>query len=160
VKPLRPVLLSLAGALALSVPGCNRGMPPDNSTPSGLTVSEADTSLDLQRIPESVLAEAFSNKTSNLQVLVRGKVSRFLADDTEGDKHQRMIVELENGQTLLVAHNIDLAPRVPEAALGHVVYLYGEYEWNEEGGVVHWTHKDPSHSHVDGWIQWQGARFE
>ena len=160
MNPLRPVLFSLACSLGLSIVGCKRGRPQDLQAPSGAARSEVDSSLDIQRTPESVLADAYAHRGSNLQVLVRGRVVKFLSDDIEGVKHQRMILELENRQTLLVAHNIDLAPRIPEAALGHVVYLYGEYVWNERGGLIHWTHKDPSRFHPDGWIQWQGRRFE
>ena len=107
-----------------------------------------------------MIEDAFRNNQSNLQVLVRGVVTRFLADDVEGDKHQRLIIRLSNNQTLLVAHNIDLATRVPESALGGTVYVHGEYEWNDQGGVAHWTHRDPAGKHPDGWIQFRSVRYE
>lgn len=163
MNPLRPVLFLLAGSLALAAMGCKRGPSPENAAAaaaSGSAPSDVDSFLDVQRTPESILADAFARHGSHLQFLVRGKVVKFLPDDVDGAKHQKFLLELENRQTLLVAHNIDLAPRVPDTALGQIVYLYGEYVWNDKGGLIHWTHKDPSRFHVDGWIQWQGRRFD
>ena len=82
-----------------------------------------------------------------------------LPDDREGSQHQRFIVRLSDGQTLLVAHNIDLAPRVP-LDKNDEVRIKGQYEWNEKGGVLHWTHHDPGGRHEEGWIEHQGKRYE
>ena len=40
-------------------------------------------------------------------------VTRLLADDNEGSRHQRFIINPGGNHTLLVAHNIDLAKRAP-----------------------------------------------
>lgn len=109
---------------------------------------------------DSVIAEAFESKRNDLQVRGVGKVSRILPDDNEGSRHQRFILRLESGQTLLVAHNIDLAPRIPNIQLGDSVEFYGEYEWNTQGGVIHWTHKDPRGDHVAGWLRHEGTIYQ
>ena len=80
-----------------------------------------------------VLAQAFENRQSNLQVEGSGKVMRVLPDDNYGSRHQRFILRLDSGQTVLVAHNIDLADRVSSLREGDLVEFYGEYEWNPEG---------------------------
>ena len=75
-------------------------------------------------------------------------------------KHQRFILRLENNQTLLIAHNIDLAPRVANIKKGDKVEFYGEYEYNKKGGVIHWTHKSSSTRHQHGWLKHNGNLYQ
>lgn len=86
------------------------------------------------------------------------RVSRLLSDDNEGSRHQRFIVTLDNRRTLLIAHNIDLAERVP-VRKGSAITLRGRYEPNDRGGVIHWTHHDPQGG-PGGWIEFRGQRYE
>ena len=109
---------------------------------------------------DRAIQAAYENRQSDVQVEGAGRVVKVLPDDTEGSRHQKFILELASGQTLLVAHNIDLAPRIPDLREGDRVSFYGEYEWNERGGVVHWTHHDPQGRHVDGWLKHQGKRYQ
>ena len=64
------------------------------------------------------------------------------------------------GQTLLIAHNIDIAPRINSLQKGDLILFYGEYEWNPQGGVIHWTHQDPNGNHVGGWIEHEKTRYQ
>jgi hypothetical protein len=89
-----------------------------------------------------------------------GTVVRILPDDTQGDRHQRFILRLASGQTLLVAHNIDIAPRVSPLIEGDIVEYKGEYVPNDKGGVVHWTHHDPAGNHSSGWLKHAGQTFQ
>ena len=100
----------------------------------------------------------FADRASGVMVEVSGRVDRLLADDREGSPHQRFILELPSGHTLLVAHNIDLAQRAPLSP-GDPVELRGQYEWNAQGGVLHWTHDDPGGGHSGGWIRHQGKTY-
>lgn len=109
---------------------------------------------------DSATTVAFNEWKSGNQVQGSGMVIRILLDDNEGSRHQRFIVRLKTGQTLLVAHNIDLAPRVPLLREGDTVSFNGEYEWNEKGGVVHWTHRDPQRLHVPGWLKHNGQMYQ
>jgi len=103
---------------------------------------------------------AYQNQLSDIQVGGSGKVSRILSDDNQGSRHQRFILRLSSGQTLLVAHNIDLAPKISTLQKGDVVQFFGEYEWNSRGGVIHWTHHDPGGQHVAGWLKHNGRKYE
>jgi hypothetical protein len=89
-----------------------------------------------------------------------GTVVRLLSDDVEGGRHQRFILELPSGQTVLVAHNIDIAPRLDGLETGDDVAFRGIYEWNAQGGVVHWTHHDPSGQHAAGWLRHGGRTVQ
>lgn len=108
----------------------------------------------------AVLENAYNTGISNLQVMVQGRVTSVLSDDLHGDRHQRFIIQLSNGQTLLIAHNIDVAPRVAGLNAGDTVVVFGEYEWNTQGGTIHWTHHDPDGSHIGGWIDRNGIRYQ
>ena len=132
------------------------------SSQNGSTLNEVPSSISEQSTGKSdaVIANAFSNHKSNLQVSGQGVVTRLLPDDNSGSRHQKFILKLSSGQTLLVAHNIDLAPRISSLREGDSVQFYGEYEWNEKGGVLHWTHRDPNGSHVAGWLQHQGQWYQ
>ena len=108
---------------------------------------------------DDTLGRAFASHATNLEVEGRGTVSKVLSDDNDGARHQRFILKLASGQTLLVAHNIVIAPRVP-LSVGAAVAFRGEYEWNAQGGVIHWTHHDPDGSHSAGWIKLGGRTYQ
>jgi hypothetical protein len=109
---------------------------------------------------DGVLQEAYNNQESGLQVEGKGVVIKTLSDDLDGSRHQRFILRLDSGQTLLIAHNIDLAPRINELMPGDNIEFYGEYEWNSKGGVIHWTHHDPSNEHVGGWLKYGDRTYQ
>ena len=106
------------------------------------------------------IGRAFASRASDVQVKGEGKVIRVLADDLDGSRHQRFIVELASGQTLLITHNIDIAPRITELKIGDSISFNGEYVWNEKGGVIHWTHHDPQGRHVAGWVIHDGKTYK
>jgi hypothetical protein len=108
----------------------------------------------------AALSAAFEGQQSDIQVRGTGQVSRILSDDYDGSRHQRFILRMDSGQTVLVAHNIDLAPRIDSLRTGDSVEFYGEYEWNSKGGVVHWTHHDPRGAHAGGWLKHDGRTYE
>lgn len=92
-------------------------------------------------------------------VTLSGTVDRTLPDDNDGSRHQRFILRLDSGRTILIAHNIDLAARVPIRENDRVT-LRGEYEWSAQGGTIHWTHHDPKQWREGGWIDHAGKRYE
>ncbi len=83
-----------------------------------------------------------------------GFVRRLLTDDDDASRHQRFIIRLSNRQTLLIAHNIEVAEVVP-LSLGDRIYFRGMYEWNDLGGLVHWTHHDPQGGEDGGWVRYR-----
>ena len=109
---------------------------------------------------DSSIGRAFAAGASDVPVEGEGTVSRVLADDLNGHRHQRFIVQIASGQTVLVAHNIDIAPRVKGLKKGDTVRFKGEYVWNDKGGVVHWTHHDPDGRHDAGWLKCNGKTYQ
>ncbi|HKP81766.1 MAG TPA: DUF3465 domain-containing protein [Pyrinomonadaceae bacterium] len=106
------------------------------------------------------IGQAFASGTTNIQVEGKGTVIRVLSDDENAPRHQRFIVELASGQTLLVTHNIDIAPRISGLEEGDSVSFNGEYVWNAKGGVIHWTHHDPRGRHIPGWVIHNGKTYK
>ena len=89
-----------------------------------------------------------------------GIVTQILPDDTVGRRHQKFILKLSSGNTVLIAHNIDIAPRIAELKEGDVVEFNGVFEMNKNGGVVHWTHHDPSGKRAGGWLKHNGRFYK
>jgi uncharacterized protein DUF3465 len=116
---------------------------PSSSQPAAPTARAAPAS--------SVVSDLFRARRSNIEVETGGRVVRLLPDDREGSPHQRFLLRVSGGTTVLVAHNLALAARV-SVGPGDSVELRGEYEWNAKGGVIHWTHADPGGRHERGWI--------
>lgn len=108
----------------------------------------------------SSIKNAFDKQKSNIQVKGSGKVIHVLPDDIKGSRHQKFLLKLDTGLTILIAHNIDLAPRIKSISKGDTVKFFGEYEWTNKGGVVHWTHLDPSNQHVHGWLKHKGRTYQ
>lgn len=106
------------------------------------------------------LRDAYAHRESGVQVQGEGIVTRLLDDDLDGSRHQRFILRVNREQTVLVAHNIDLAPRIDGLNTGDAVAFYGEYAWNPKGGVIHWTHHDPGGQHIDGWLRHDGRTYQ
>lgn len=86
-------------------------------------------------------------------------VRKLLRDDTVAPRHQRFLLELTNGSTVLVAHNTDLAPRVPIEE-GDQLVIHGSFIYNPKGGVIHLTHHATSARHEGGYIDFKGLRYQ
>ena len=146
----------ILGLVCVATVGCApASVPQPTVSPSNVPQSSGVLSGS-----DEALARAFEQRTSNVQVEGQGVLRRVLSDDNDGRRHQRFVLTLASGQTLLIAHNIELAPRVVGLREGDVVSFSGEYEWNAEGGVIHWTHRDPSKRHPAGWIKHNGKVYQ
>jgi hypothetical protein len=120
------------------------------------TTTAATTKKDTEAL---LIKELFDDKKTDVWVSGTGTVTRTLSDDNDGDRHQRFILEMSTGQTLLIAHNIDIAPYLEGLKKGDTVSFYGEYYYSDEGGGIHWTHHDPDGSSDGGWLKWNGETY-
>jgi len=142
-------------SIATEAHGTSVGTCPDRAF---LIVSASSASATLA--DDNAIGRAFASGLSDIQVEGEGTVIRVLPDDVNGSRHQRFIVQLASGQTLLITHNIDIAPRIDALEVGDSVRFTGEYVWNAKGGVIHWTHRDPRGRHVAGWVLHNGRTYQ
>ena len=109
---------------------------------------------------EAVLKQAFENEQSDIQLRARARYG----------KHSRMTTKARAINALSWSspavrrfwwHTISTLPiRLRVWKKGDKVAFYGEYEWSEQGGVIHWTHHDPSARHTDGWLKHDGRLYQ
>ncbi|MBN1005445.1 DUF3465 domain-containing protein [Amphritea pacifica] len=154
-----PKLLVVSAIIAAIAGGTVYNVLPGSALPGRDSAAEIQPPSTPGGNRTSIL-QAYQNHQSNLQVSGTGVVVKVLADDLKGSRHQRFILRLPSGITILIAHNIDLAPRLDSLRAGDRVSFNGEYEWNPQGGVVHWTHRDPQGRHVDGWLEHNTRRYQ
>ena len=112
--------------------------------------------------PDNTAVErAFAERRSTVEVTAQGVVTSVLADDSgPSGVHQRFIIRLAGSrQTVLVDNNVTIGQRAPVLP-GHDVLVHGEYVWNDQGGLIHFTHHDPAHTHEGGWIELSGVRYQ
>jgi hypothetical protein len=158
---IRKLVIVLAILVAVYQIGIRSGVWPDVGTHAATTTEAAPSASPSHEARASdALYDAYKHHRSNVQVEASGRVDRVLRDDTEGARHQRFIVRLDSGRTVLISHNIDLAPRVDSLSEGDAISFAGEYEWNDRGGVIHWTHHDPAGRHVAGWLRHNGKTYQ
>ncbi len=159
-RSLRPLRRLAAAAILLSLVWLVRqiGFDSVSETTAEPTISTPSVAVDASAGMERI-EQAFAHRESGVPVTVDATVEKTLRDDSKGDRHQRFLIRLPNGRKLLVAHNIDIAERADVSA-GDPIRLRGQFEWNERGGVIHWTHRAPRGDHPGGWLELHGQRIE
>jgi Protein of unknown function (DUF3465) len=102
---------------------------------------------------DAAIVADFQSHQSNVEVTGDGTIVRLLSDRTSSTgTHEQFIIKLSSQDlTVEIEHNISIAARVP-ASLGDHVIVHGEYIWNAEGGLIHFTHHDPQGTHEGGYI--------
>ena len=152
------VVAALAAATGIDLDALLGGSAADGaSAPAPASAPSAGGRDDAARVLDLFEAGVESDEI----VEVEGEVVHLLPDDTEGEPHQRFLLELSNDVTLKISHNTRIAPRIDGLRRGDRVRLRGEYEWNDHGGVVHWTHRTLGRSaHEPVWIDFDGRRYE
>jgi len=136
----------------------------DNTALNSNSIAATQSSSSQKKSPfqsqaKNAIQSAYAKRQSDIQVQQQGVVAKVLADDLKGSRHQRFILRIDR-LSILVAHNIDLAPKIDDLRAGDTVDFYGEYEWNKKGGIVHWTHRDPGGRHIDGWLKHKGRTYQ
>jgi Protein of unknown function (DUF3465) len=110
---------------------------------------------------DAAIVADFHNHQSNVEVTADGTIVRLLADRSSSTgSHEQFIVKLSSGDlTVEVEHNISIGARAPVQQGDHVV-VHGEYIWDAQGGLIHFTHHDPQGTHEGGYIQDNGQTYD
>src|SRR2546428_5966071 len=110
---------------------------------------------------DAALLQDFQSHRSHVEVTADATVVQVLPDRVSvSGTHEQFIVRLTPGDlTVLVEHNLGIATRAPVAAGDHVI-VHGEYIWNAQGGLIHFTHHDPEGRHEGGFIQDNGVTYD
>ncbi|MCU4332108.1 DUF3465 domain-containing protein [Acinetobacter pittii] len=149
------IILLIAAYFGLDLSGHKQNQSPSSTIPAA---QRNETTLSNNGV--DTVKAAYEQRQSNVQVQGSGRVKAILRDDNDGSRHQKFILVLKNGLSILIAHNIDLAPKISNLNKGDIVEFYGEYEYNPKGGVLHWTHHDPQGRHESGWLKHDGQIYQ
>lgn len=87
-------------------------------------------------------------------------VVETLPDDRQGLQHQKFVVQLTSGATMLAVYNLDMegCTYIP-VKKGDRVAMGGEFKWTSQGALLHWLHYDPSQRRPDGYVQLNGVDY-
>ena len=96
---------------------------------------------------------------SGFMTEVSGNVTRILAAGTDRGGSQDFVIQLENGQSLLITHKSSARKKIP-LAVGDRVTVRGEYAWSETGGTIKHTKRDLSSARRHGFIEHDGKRYQ
>jgi hypothetical protein len=110
---------------------------------------------------DAAIVSDFHNRQSNVEVTADGTVVRLLPDRTSSSgTHEQFIIKLSSQNlTVEIEHNVTIGARVPISD-GDRVIVHGEYVWNPEGGLIHFTHHDPQGTHEGGYIEDNGTTYD
>jgi|GEM_PF-373427 len=125
--------------------------------PSGGTASTSGTRVG--KTDDLSIVNAIKNQASGTIVEGSGRVIKVLPDDNDESRHQRFLIKLASGDVVKISHNIDVAKRLP-IEVKDTVEFYGQFEWNDLGAAVHWTHRDLRGKHEDGWLKHRGKTYQ
>lgn len=121
----------------------------DNRVTSDLSIPEGQRDItDAQQ----------RGKGANYLEVRDAVVSKILPDDTQGRPHQKWVVSLANGRSLLSVYNSDMGERIP-VNVGDTISMGGQYIWDRSGGLIHWLHHDPKGRRPDGWVELNGVVY-
>ncbi len=143
------VAFAIFTSLSICAGGCDGDSGTGGSASSSSTATRSDT--------EALQAQA--NRLEKIEITVSAPVEKILQEDNRGLPHQRFLIRLSNGSTILVANDLKYGTFVPLQP-GDFVTIRGEYIWNRRGGVLHWTHKSDEPKHQGGWIELNGKRYQ
>jgi hypothetical protein len=106
-----------------------------------------------------LFTRAWQQRLSGVQLSLEGKISRvFSSMETEAGQ-QKFSLQLAQGQVVTVIHDVRLGSAIEDLAEGEIIEVFGEYQWAPDGGVIHWTHRDPEGNRQAGWVRYKDRLY-
>ncbi|MDP3509818.1 MAG: DUF3465 domain-containing protein [Candidatus Melainabacteria bacterium] len=127
-----------------------------NQIKSGTVIGPANIPY---AVDDAQIIQAQSQQARKVELTVTAPIKKLLREEDYREPHQRFLLILSNGTTVLVANDLQYGTYAPVQE-GNVVRIHGEYIWNERGGVLHWTHKSDEPRHESGYIDFNGMRYQ
>ena len=108
--------------------------------------------------------DAWRAGRSHIEVIANGSVARMLGTHRgRSGNHEGFLLHLSGsagrGLTVRVEDNVDLTGPIPLSE-GQDVVVRGEYIFDERGGIVHYTHRDPRGRHISGYVLVDGKFYQ
>jgi hypothetical protein len=108
--------------------------------------------------------DAWRSERSRVEVTANGSVSRILGTRSgRSGVHEGFLLHLSgaggHGLTVRVEDNVDLTGPIPLEP-GEAATVRGEYIYDERGGLIHYTHRDPRGYHAAGYVQVAGRIYQ
>lgn len=104
-----------------------------------------------------VVHRDFVQHRNGVWVTLDAAIIRILPDATGRYRHQRFVVLCPGGETVLIVNDVSIGRRVP-VIVGGAIGVRGQYIWNAQGGLVHFTHHSDTGGSA-GWILWHGRVY-
>jgi hypothetical protein len=113
--------------------------------------------------PNGAVYTAWRAHESRVEVTAEGSVARvFGVREGPSGMHEGFLLHLRgsagHGLSVKVEDNTDITGPIPLQP-GDELELRGEYIYNDLGGLIHYTHHDPSGRHAGGYIQVGGKTY-
>ena len=108
--------------------------------------------------------DAWRAQRSGAEVTADGSIARILGTRAgPSGEHEGFLLHLRGasgrGLTVRVETNVDLTGPIPLSP-GEDVEVRGEYVYDSSGGIIHYTHRDPSGRHAAGYVRTGTALYQ
>lgn len=110
----------------------------------------------------SVVCRAYASQFSRVEVVASGTITRTLGIQPGiRSAHIGFLMRLNSacGIVVRIESNEDFTGSIP-LRVGERVTVKGEYEYYPLGGVIHWTHPDPTGHHAAGFVEVGGRVYQ
>jgi hypothetical protein len=151
MTPARTLALTLAMTLALTACASN---VPDNAV---VCRASAASASHVEVVARGIVTQTLGSSNGALgssNGVVGSSNGAVGSSNGVAGTHEGLMMRLNSGcgLTVRVEINTDFTGEI-RVRPGQSITVKGEYETDPDGGVIHWTHRDPRGHHADGFVR-------